>query len=90
MAGWERKSGMVPGHSRGSSFTKTKNSTTEASMLLKTMNGCGNEAKKYMETKELYENIGNEAKKLLKTSDITLSKIANYARFTRKSARNRA
>jgi hypothetical protein len=56
MAGWERKSGTVPGHSRGSGFKKTKNSTTEASMLLKTMNGSGNEANKYMETNELYEN----------------------------------
>jgi hypothetical protein len=42
-------------------------------MLLKTMNGCGNEAKKYMEAKELYENTGYEAKKLLKTNDITIS-----------------
>ena len=64
---------MVLRHSRGSGFANTKNSTTEASMLLKTMNGCGNEAKKYMEAKELYENTGYEAKKLLKTNDITIS-----------------
>jgi len=36
MAGWERKSGIVLGHWRGSGFTKSKNSTNEASMLLKT------------------------------------------------------
>jgi hypothetical protein len=36
MAEWEWKSGMLPGHSPGSGFTKTKNSTNEASMLLKT------------------------------------------------------
>jgi hypothetical protein len=36
MAGWDRKSGMVLGRSKGSGFTKTKNSTNEASMLLKT------------------------------------------------------
>jgi hypothetical protein len=36
VAGWERKSGMVLGHSRESGLEKTKNSTTEASMLLKT------------------------------------------------------
>jgi hypothetical protein len=36
MAGWGTKSGMVPGRSRGSGFTKTKNSTNEAGMLLKT------------------------------------------------------
>jgi hypothetical protein len=36
MAGWDRKSGMVLGQSRGSGFTKSKNSTNEASMLLKT------------------------------------------------------
>ena len=51
---------------------KQKNSTTEATKLLKKWNGCGNEAKKYMETKELYENTGHEAKKWLKTNDITL------------------
>jgi hypothetical protein len=73
MAVWGRKSGMVLGRSRGSGFTTTKNNTTEASMLLKTMKCCGNEAKKYMETRELYENTGYEAKKLLKTNDITLS-----------------
>jgi hypothetical protein len=36
MAGWGTKSGMVRGRSRGSGFTKTKNTTNEASMLLKT------------------------------------------------------
>ena len=36
MAGWERKSGMVLERSRGSGSTKSKNSTNEASMLLKT------------------------------------------------------
>jgi hypothetical protein len=36
MAGCERKSGMVLGHSRESGFKKTKNSTIEASMSLKT------------------------------------------------------
>jgi hypothetical protein len=39
MAGWERKSGMVLGRSRGSGFTKTKNNTNEASKLLKTNDG---------------------------------------------------
>jgi len=39
MAGWERKSGMVLGHARESGFAKTKNSTNEASMLLKTKRG---------------------------------------------------
>jgi hypothetical protein len=53
-------------------FAKTKNSTNEASMFLKTNGALGNEAKKYMETKELYENTGNKANKLLKTNDITL------------------
>jgi hypothetical protein len=47
---------------------------------------CANEAKKYMETKELHENTGNEAKKLLKTNDITPSKTANYASFAHKLA----
>jgi hypothetical protein len=41
-------------------------------MFLKTNGALGNEAKKYMETKELYENTGNKANKLLKTNDITL------------------
>jgi hypothetical protein len=63
---------MVLGYSRESGFNKTKNSTNEASKLLKTWKCCGNEAKKYMETKELYENTGHEAKKWLKTNDITL------------------
>jgi hypothetical protein len=35
MAGWGRKSRMVLGHLRESGFTKTKNNTNEASMLLK-------------------------------------------------------
>ena len=39
MAGWERKSGMVLGHLRESGFAKTKNSTNEASMLLKAKRG---------------------------------------------------
>ena len=39
MAGWGRKSGMVLAQSRGSGFTKTKNS--------------GNEAKKYLKTKNI-------------------------------------
>jgi hypothetical protein len=86
MAGWERKSEMVRGHSRESGFKKTKNSTNEASMLLKTLNGCGNEAKKYMETKELYENTRNEAKKLLKTKHITFLSGANDARFAHQLA----
>jgi len=51
---------------------------------------CGNEAKKYMETKELYQNIGNEAKKLLKTEHIALLNGANYARFARQLAQIRA
>jgi hypothetical protein len=36
MAAWGRKSGMVLGRLRESSFKKTKNNTNEASMLLKT------------------------------------------------------
>jgi hypothetical protein len=39
MAGWGRKSGMVLGHARESGFTQTKNSTNEASILLKTKRG---------------------------------------------------
>jgi hypothetical protein len=39
MAGWERKSGMVLGPSRETGFAKTKNSTNEASILLKTKEG---------------------------------------------------
>jgi len=39
---------------------------------------CGNEAKKYMQIKELFENTGNEAKKLLKTNHIPIPKTANY------------
>jgi hypothetical protein len=72
---------MAPGRLRGSGITTTKNSTNEASMLLKTINGCGNEAKKYMETNELYENSENKANKLLKTNDITRRETANYASF---------
>jgi len=37
---------MVLGHSREGGFKKTKKSTNEASMLLKTLKCCGNEAKK--------------------------------------------
>ena len=40
MAGWGRKSWMVLGYSRESGFKKTKNSTNEASMLLKVRNCC--------------------------------------------------
>jgi hypothetical protein len=39
MAEWRRKSGMVLRRSGGSGFTTTKNSTNEASMLLKTQGG---------------------------------------------------
>ena len=56
MAGWGRKSRMVLGTRERVASKRTKNSTNEASMLLKTRNGCWNEAKKYLETKELYEN----------------------------------
>jgi hypothetical protein len=65
---------------------KNKNSTNEASMLLKANVAIGNEAKKYIETKELYENIGNEAKKWLKTKHITSLSGANYARFAHQLA----
>ena len=65
---------------------KNKNSTNEASILLKTNCAVGNEAKKYLKTKELNENIENEADKSLKTSDIALSRTANYASFAHKSA----
>jgi hypothetical protein len=51
---------------------------------------CGNEAKKYMETKELYEITRNEAKKWLKTKHITFLSGANHVRFARKLAQNRA
>ena len=86
MVGWERKSGMVPGHSRESGLKKTKNNTIEASKLLKTRNGFGNEAKKYLETKGLYENTEMEASKLLKTNYITLSKTASYAHLAHQLA----
>jgi hypothetical protein len=36
------------------------------------------------------KNSGNEAKKYLKTKDITFLDATNYARFTHKSAQNRA
>jgi hypothetical protein len=36
------------------------------------------------------KNSGNEAKKYLKTKHITFSSGANYARFARQSAQNRA
>jgi hypothetical protein len=36
------------------------------------------------------ENSGNEAKKWLKTKDITFLNAANYARFGRHLAQNRA
>jgi hypothetical protein len=36
------------------------------------------------------ENSGNEAKKYLKTKNITFLNAANYARFARKLAQNRA
>jgi hypothetical protein len=36
------------------------------------------------------KNSGNEAKKYLKTKDITIFGAANYARFARKLAQNRA
>jgi hypothetical protein len=55
MAGCGKKSRVVVGHLRESGFNKIKNSTNEASMLLKVLKGFGNEAKKYLETKELYE-----------------------------------
>ena len=55
MAECGKKSRMVVGHLRESGFNKIKNSTNEASMLLKALKGCGNEAKKYLETKELNE-----------------------------------
>ena len=86
MAGWGRKSGMVLEHSGRSGFTNTKNSTNEASMLLKTLKAYGNEAKKYLKTKELNENNVNKAKKLLKTSDIALPMTANYVSFAHKLA----
>jgi hypothetical protein len=74
------------GYSRESGSKKTKNSTNEASMLLKARNGYGNEAKKYLETKELYQNIRNEAKKLLKTNDITRAKTGELERPARQLA----
>ena len=58
---------------------KQKNSTNEASKLLKILNCCGNEAKKYMKRQELYKITVLEAKKLLKTNYITLEKPTNYA-----------
>jgi hypothetical protein len=72
-----KDSGMALGHSRESGFKETKNSTNEASMLLKTQNGRGHEAKKSMETDELCENIGNEAENWLKTKHITFLSGAN-------------
>ena len=68
-----------PGTGENREPKQRKNSTIEASKLLKTRNGSGNEAKKYMEIKELYENTGSEAYKLLQTHDITLSKSITYA-----------
>jgi len=55
-------------------------------MLLKTLKAYGNEAKKYLKTKELNENNVNKAKKLLKTSDIALPMTANYVSFAHKLA----
>lgn len=77
---------MVLGHPRESGFTKTKNSTNEASMLLKTRDRSRNEAKKLLEINELFKIAGNEAKKLLKTNHITLLSGADYARLARKLA----
>jgi hypothetical protein len=62
-------------------WRQNKNNTIEASMLLKALSGCRNEAKKYLKQKELYENIGNEAKKWLKTNNISLFSRADYVRF---------
>jgi hypothetical protein len=81
-----KDSGMARGHSRENGFKKTKNSTNEASMLLKAHNGGGNEAKKYMETNELCENIVKEAEKLLKTGHIAILTGAKYVRLSPKSA----
>jgi len=55
-------------------------------MLLKAWKGRGEEAKKYMETKELCQNNENEAKKWLKTKHITLLSDANYARLAHRLA----
>jgi hypothetical protein len=73
-----------PGTRENRGPEETKNSTNEASKLMKKRIGGGNEAKKYTETKELYKNIGKEAKKLLKTKHIALSSGAAYARVARK------
>jgi hypothetical protein len=86
--GKERRGG--PGAIEREWLQKNKNTTNEASMLLKTNWAIGNEAKKYKETKELYEITRNEAKKWLKTKHITFLSSANCARFARESAQNRA
>ena len=51
-----KKDRSGPGRSRGSGFINIKNITNEPSMLLKALNGLGNEAKKYLKTNELYDN----------------------------------
>jgi hypothetical protein len=82
--------GWSKGHSRESGFGKIKNSTNEASTLVKTLKGCWNEAKKCLETKELYGNIGSKAKKWLIKKHITLLGGANYARSAHQLAQFRA
>jgi len=81
---------MVPGRSRECGLINTKNSTNEASMLLKALNGCWNEAKKYLKLKELSEIIGYEAKKWLKTKHIDLLTSENCARLAHQLAQVRA
>jgi hypothetical protein len=59
-------------------------------MLLKALNGCWNEAKKYLKPKELSEISGYEAKKWLKTKHIDLLASENYARLAHRLAQFRA
>jgi len=75
-----------PGTGENGGRKETKNSTNEASKLLKTRNCGRNEAKKYMETKELYENTGKYPEKLLKTKHITSLSGVSYARFAHQLA----
>ena len=80
----ENRNSPGTGENRGP--TKTKNSTNEASKLLKILRCCRNEAKKYLETKELYEDTGKYTQKLLKQKHIASLSVANYARFAHQLA----